>query len=110
MPDQVALTTTFRTAGRKHWGRFYTGGWTGNELAADAQQGHARGVAVDALSTAAKTLLNDLYDDARKTWVCVWSPKYRGAMSVNEVSVDDTWDIVRRRRAKFPSYRKTYTS
>jgi hypothetical protein len=37
----------------------------------------------------------------------VWSAKHRGALSVTEVSVDDVPDIVRRRRAKGPSFRFT---
>lgn len=110
VPDQLALTTTFRTASRKHWGRFYTGGWTATEFGADTQQGHAKSATCDQLALVCQTFLNDIYDDARKTWVCIWSPKYRGALSINELSVDDTWDIIRSRRAKFPSYRKTYTS
>ena len=110
LPDQLALTTTFRTASRRHWGRFYAGGFTALEVSADAQQGHARQTCVDQLALSMQGLLNDLYDDARKTWLVIWSPKYRGALTVNELSVDDTWDIIRSRRAKFPSYRKTYTA
>lgn len=109
LPDQVALTTTYRTASRKHWGRNYFGGFTTAALT-DAQMGHAVTTTVDLLSGSLRAFLNDINDDARKTTMWIWSPKYRGACSVNELSVDDTFDVVRRRRAKMPSYRKTYTA
>lgn len=109
MPDQVALSITFRTASRKHWGRVYMGGLTSVSLA-DALKGHALASTVDLFSTAFQVLFNDLANDPRITYPVVWSPKYRGALSVNELSVDDTFDVIRRRRAKTPTYRKTYTS
>lgn len=109
MPDQVALTVTYRTASRKHWGRTYQGGWATSSTTG-ATHGHASTAVVDSLALGAHDWLNDLYDDARKTALWIWSPKYRGALSVNEISVDDTFDVIRSRRAKFPSYRKTYTS
>lgn len=109
LPDQVALTTTLRTASRLHWGRFYLGGLTTASLI-DAQMGHATVTVVDGLATQFRQFLVNINNDTRVTNVWVWSPKYRGACSINEVSVDDTFDIIRSRRAKFPSYRKTFTS
>lgn len=109
LPDQVALTTTYRTASRAHWGRNYYGGFTSSSLI-DAQLGHATTSTVDLLATSMKGFLVDLANDARATYLWVWSPKYRGACAVDEISVDDTFDVIRSRRAKFPTYRKTYTS
>jgi len=109
LPDQVALTATFRTASRRHWGRFYSGGYTVSAMN-DSELGHATDVIVDTLATSTRAFLVDLNNDTRVTNAWVWSSKYRGALSINEISVDDTWDVIRRRRAKFPSYRKTFTS
>jgi len=109
LPDQVAITVTYRTASRAHWGRTYTGGYTTNACN-DSLMGHITTATVDSLALTFRDHFDDVYDDARKTWPFVWSAKYRGALSVNELSVDDTFDIIRSRRAKFPSYRKTYTS
>lgn len=109
LPDQVALTVTYRTASRKHWGRNYLGGITTAALA-DTAFGHPIATCVDAFANAHHTWLKDLADDARVTNLWVWSPRYRGACSVDELSVDDVFDVVRRRRAKHPTYRKTFTS
>lgn len=109
MPDQVALTTTFRTASRKHWGRYYAGGFTSAALL-DSLMGHATTTVVDALATGTHDWLVDINNDSRKTNLWIWSPKYLGACAVNELSVDDTWDVIRSRRAKFPTYRKTFVS
>jgi hypothetical protein len=109
LPDQVAATVTYRTASRAHWGRNYWGGFTTSSVA-EAQLGHILPATVDLLAGSTHTFLNNIADDARKTNMWIWSPKYRGACAVNEISVDDTWDIIRSRRAKFPTYRKTYTS
>jgi hypothetical protein len=109
LPDQVALSCTFRTASRKHWGRFYSGGYT-TAACNDVKAGHATDATVDLLAQQTRAFFVDLANDTRVTIPVIWSPKYRGALSVNEISVDDTWDVIRRRRAKFPSYRNTLTS
>lgn len=109
LPDQLALTTTFKTGSRTHWGRIYAGGFTTAALL-DSKMGHPKTTLVDLLAQSMQVHFNDIHDDARITFPLVWSAKYRGAMIIDELTVDDVFDVIRRRRAKQPSYRKTYTS
>jgi len=109
LPDQDALTVTYRTCSRKHWGRNYVGGLTMNWLALHTGHAHPSG-AVDKLALAFRSWYQDLWDNPRIIEPVIWSAKYRGIMSINELAVDDVVDIVRRRRAKGASYRKVYTS
>lgn len=106
-PDQTAATVTFMTASRKHWGRVYAPATITSNLTAFARLSTTY---VDALALATRTLLNSLNGLAAQTDVMVWSPKYRGANFIRELQVDDTPDVVRRRRAKQTTYRKQYTS
>lgn len=107
LPDQVALTTTFRTASRQHWGRFYMGGITVSSLA-DYNQGQLPDLGCDTLASAMNSLLVDLADDARIINLWIWSNTYRGCCSVTELAVDSVFDVVRSRRAKQVRYRKVY--
>lgn len=106
-PDQTSATVTFMTASRKHWGRIYAPATITSNLTAFARFSTAY---CDALAGASRTLLNSLNGLAAQTDVMIWSPKYRGANFVRELQVDDTPDVVRRRRAKQTTYRKQYTS
>lgn len=109
MPDQVALTTTFRTAARKHWGRFYQGGFGAGQLA-EANQGQALSGTCDELAGGMDSFLTDLGDDARIINAWIWSPVYGGALSITEISVDSVFDVIRSRRAKQVRYRKIISS
>lgn len=109
LPDQVALTTTFRTCSRPHWGRFYTGGWATNAVAASLY-GQAGAAVVDALSDSFRSTLTTLNSWTQSINLWVWSAKYRGALSVTTLSVDSVPDVIRSRRAKTPNYRKTHTN
>lgn len=106
-PDQTSTTVTFITASRKHWGRIYLPAPANNQL---GSYGRLSSASVDATCGFFHTLLNDMNDDARQIDTFVWSPKYRGALSVWKLQMDDVPDVVRRRRPKVATYRKVYTS
>lgn len=110
LPDQVCLTSTYRTASRKHWGRNYWGGWASTSVLSDSKLGHPAASTVDGLASSVRALLVDLNDNARSINMWVWSPVHRGALTVKQISVDDTWDVQRRRRSKSPTYRHSYSA
>lgn len=105
LPDQNAVTVTFRTASRKHWGRMYLPG-----LNASNYDGYGRIIpsVVDGIAAAARTLLNSAEGATTPVWVV--SHAHPAILAVSEMAVDSTGDIVRRRRAKHTSYWKVYTS
>lgn len=97
LPYQVASTITFKTAGRRHWGRSYVPGLTANALGTNGRIAAAyRSVFLSAF----QQLVNDLFANSVNTDIVVWSSKYRAIMGVREIQVDDVPDIIRRRRAK----------
>lgn len=108
LPDQVALTVTFRTPAREHWGRVYLGGF---HAASDpgASFGHAAPANVDLIAAAFDQFFRDISGFVRILEPVVWSARYGGMMSVSTLAVDNTFDVIRRRRAKYPSYRKIYS-
>lgn len=94
MPDQVCATSTFRTSSRKHWGRTY---WPlGTTQALDTTYG--RFSRYTDLATAIKTMYTGA--DAASIALVVWSQQFRGLLTIDELRVDDIFDIQRRRRAK----------
>lgn len=109
LPDQLALTSTYKTASRRHWGRNYWGGFTTNLFQQNAF-GHADTTDVDQLAGWLRAWFQNLWDNPRIIDTIVWSPKYRAMLSIDELTVDDVVDVVRRRRPKMASYRKTFTS
>lgn len=106
IPDQDAMTLTFRTASRKHWGRIYLPGTWFSGL--DPAYGRWASSHVDNVAAAWHTMLASLHGASMD--VVVVSRKYRGILQVNELQVDDVPDIQRRRRPKQAAYRKVYTS
>lgn len=109
LPDQDAMTTTYKTCSRKHWGRNYWGGFTTTSLNNTAF-GHWLPASCDTIAQGCRDWFQDLWDNPRMIEAVVWSAKYRGIMSIDEVQVDDVVDIVRRRRAKTAVYKRIYTS
>lgn len=105
VPDQVAETQTFRTASRRHWGRVYL-----PKLAAGAFDQYGRIVAstVDGLAAATRTLFNGA--DTAGVEVVVPSREHGAILTITELAMDSTPDVIRRRRAKHPSYIKAYSS
>jgi len=106
LADQLAATVTYRTPSRQHWGRSYWGGLTtmafDHELSGKLANGY-----VQSLCEGFDQWHMANSNEASIVNLWVWSAKHRGALSVTEVSVDDVPDIVRRRRAKGPSFRFT---
>lgn len=109
LSDSSAVTATYRTASRRHWGRNYWGGLTSNAYGATTF-GRLQTTYCDAYALGLRTWFNDLYDNARIIEPVVWSAKYRGWLTVTELAVDDVPDVIRRRRAKRATYKRVYTS
>lgn len=107
LPDQVAETVTFKTASRKHWGRIYLPPLDYINQTVNARMTTA---VVDTVSGAIHTFVNACNANATQIDTFVWSPKYRGQFSVTSIQMDDTFDVIRSRRAKQTTYRKEYTS
>lgn len=92
MPPQVALTVTLQVAARRHWGRIYVGGLTYVIL----DDGRANAA-----------ILPNLADDFRDFALAqigsgqglyVWNRATWAAQEVREISIDDVFDVQRRRR------------
>lgn len=108
MPDQLAANVTLRTASRKHWGRFYIPGVASDML--DFVYGRLNDATCDTLAGAVRTLGLALEANSAKTVLVVYSHKHQAVMSVDEIHCDNVVDVIRRRRAKTASYRKSYSS
>lgn len=106
MPDQLAITTTYQTCSRKHWGRSY---WPMGAVAnLDTTYGRVSNTRCDTLANHMDTLLKENGTDNTITPV-VASIAYQAVLNIVELDVDNIFDVVRRRRAKFPSYRSEKT-
>jgi hypothetical protein len=105
MPHQVAITATFRTALRRHWGRIYLPitsfvsipGGQGNSTACNSVSGLIATM-VKSPSTA-QGVVPVIWDRARKS-----------ALTITAVEVDSVPDVVRRRRPRDTAYRSIVTS
>lgn len=106
MPDQDAGTMTFVTPSRRHWGRVYLPGLA--QANYDMSYGRFNSTNVDTVSGYWHTFLGSLASAGLEQ--VVPSRKYQALLSLSELHMDDVVDIVRRRRAKQPNYRKVYTS
>lgn len=104
MPDQVAVTCTFRTAGRKHWGRIYLPGLARTQY--EATYGRVANPA--AVASPLRTAINSLASAGYE--LGVWSPRGRAFLTITRLDVDNVPDVIRRRRPKQSSARQTYTS
>lgn len=99
LPPQVAATVTWQTGPRRHWGRIYIGGLVTSVLGT----GRISSTVVDTIGAAAKAFQQTLLTDGlrlvtfdRKNWV---------ANEVAQVSMDDVFDVQRRRRFDKPHHR-----
>lgn len=102
LADQVSRTTTLRTCSRKHWGRSYwPGGVAGNM---QTTFGRWTNTVVDN-SVAFTDTLHNTWQDAGYQ-LGVYSMLHPAFLTPKAIECDDIPDIVRRRRAKQPSYRK----
>lgn len=104
--DQLAVSATYITASRKHWGRSY---WPfATSSATDGQYGRITSSHADAIAT----MINSVFSTpgaGNGITPCVASLAYKGIMTVQTIQVDDIWDVIRSRRAKTASYRKQFT-
>lgn len=105
LPDQVATSITHKTASRAHWGRNY---WPALVSTAYDTTGRITSAQVDSRSGDWRTLLNGIATDGQMP--CVASSVHGGVLDIVELQMDNTPDVIRSRRAKRPSYRKSYTS
>lgn len=101
-PRQVAETVTFRTASRKHWGRIYLPGFVDTQVDSNGRIPQAT---VDAMATAADGLVDALA--ANDFVLSVWSRTGKALLGIDQVQVDDVFDVIRSRRTKTTGYRKT---
>jgi len=105
VPDQVANSVTFKTISRLHWGCIYLPAFV---ITAYTSTGRITSAQVDGRVAAVRTCLAAC-DSAGITPV-VSSTSHRANLAISAIQMDDTPDVIRSRRAKRPSYRKTYTS
>jgi len=105
LPDQVASSITFKTSSRRHWGRIYAPPLVSTAYGSTGRLSSAQ---VDGRLAAMRTMLNAAM--AAGIPPVVRSTSHRAVMSIMELQMDDTPDVIRSRRAKRPSYRKVYTS
>lgn len=102
MPPQVACSISLRTAIRKHWGRTYLP--FGNNMDSFGRVPTAN---AGVITAATKALLDGAKSD---DFVCVvTSETAQSAFVVDQVSVDDVADIIRRRRWKRVNSRSLVT-
>ena len=102
---QVSITSTDRTAYAKHWGRNY---WPHPSAGTVTQPGFVSSATVTALANAVHTCYGALMAAGYFPVVAVTQvdkQPMRGLLTVNEVQVDNLFDVVRRRRPKLPTQR-----
>lgn len=106
-PDQMAMTQTFKTASRKHWGRWYLPfPGVGNVSTTYGRIGSA---IQTTLQASTRTLLQTTGSTGLACPV-VASISYKGVLGIKELQSDDIVDVIRSRRAKQPFSRLTNTS
>jgi hypothetical protein len=97
---QTACSITFRTAVRRSWGRTYLP-WTGAALGSTLRPGNAD---CDAIANATQTLVNSAA--GADFQLVVVSKRLSASLAVEKIEVDNTLDVIRRRRFKTSSYKK----
>lgn len=101
LPPQVAMSVTFKTSERKHWGRIY---WPAPVTGTTTDSGTIVTSSADSLAAAWVAFFNTCR--AGGIYPVVYDRLTGGALSVDTIQVDDLFDVIRRRRWKQPSYRK----
>lgn len=99
LPPQCAVTVTWLTSSRRHWGRIYLGGFV-NTLCSNGR------VEEGNLSTIADQFqsFGQALRDAG-IGIVVWDRTSWTAYDVQELQMDDVWDVQRRRRYSNPLFR-----
>lgn len=104
-PDSSAVSVTFVTASRKHWGRVYLPAVMAGR---NTNESRLTSATCDSIAGNFDTLLNALGTQPASIVPVVWSPKYRGCLTLVALKCDDVPDVVRRRRPKIKTYEKRY--
>ena len=105
-PPQIAMSVTEKTAYPRHWGRFYL---PFPHAANNGTDGYIATATVDSVAAATNTYYAAL--QAREFFPVVPVTQIeknpaRALLTVNELQVDNNWDVIRRRRKKTTTYRK----
>jgi len=110
---QVAVTTTERTAYPGHWGRNY---WPHPRATTVSSGGYILTANVDAWATSVATAYKALMTEEFYPVVPVTTYKQgavsvptRGLLTVNEIQMDNLFDVMRSRRPKTATYKKRLT-
>lgn len=106
LPYQSAMSVTFRTATRKHWGRCYLPGLHSGEI--QSANGRFATATITSVANAFAEFASDLGANDFYPMVAVTQQDGKSAtalMSIKELVVDDVPDVIRRRRPKQPSQR-----
>lgn len=92
LPPQCALTVTLQTSIRRRWGRIYLGGFVELALA----NGRANASIVPTLANNFADFASALIGGGQGLYV--WHRQSWTPQEVIQISVDDVWDVQRRRR------------
>lgn len=105
LPPQVAMSVTFKTALRRHWGRIYV---PGPCLTSESAPGRIAGATRTAIAGATDALFDSC--SGADFSPMVYSPTKRRAYSIEAVQMDDVFDVIRRRRMKTTTARTIYNT
>lgn len=100
---QLACSISLHTGPRRNWGRTYLPGLTTFNVAATG--GLVKTTQVDIIANATHTLLTAAA--AADFYMVVYSKTRQELLGVEQIAVDNIWDIIRRRRWEHPTYKKT---
>jgi hypothetical protein len=109
-PFQVAASITLKTTHRKHWGRIYLPGIANQRIGSTSR---ITAACCDALANATDTMIGSMLTNVDFPFIPstqadgVLAP---AMLSITAVQVDDVPDVVRSRRPKTTTYRKTLTA
>jgi hypothetical protein len=105
-PHQVAETITFQTTLRRHWGRMYIPvAATGTSITPGGEWGTTM---VDAFANAGSAYIKS--GNANGLTPVIWDRVHKVALGITAVEADSVPDIIRRRRPRGTTYRKTLTA
>jgi len=109
-PYQVAASITFKTGHRTHWGRVYLPGLANQRIGSTSRISTA---CCDALANATDTMLGTMLTN--EDFLFIPSTQSDGVLapamlSISAIQVDDVPDVIRSRRPRTTTYRKTLTA
>lgn len=107
LPPQVAVSVTEKTAYPRHWGRTYLPPLHVNAVAAS---GYISAQVVANIADGVSNMFASLHQDELYPVVPVVQvdkEPFRGLLTVNEIQVDNVFDVIRRRRSATTTQRVT---